>query len=77
MAQLKLGFAYLNGDRVSQRSSSAVSWWLKAAEQGDADSQQHLGNAYANGSGVSKEIEAALMRWRKAVEQAMLSPRHV
>jgi len=36
-----------------------VSWYRKAAEQGDADAQFKLGSSYAGGRGAPKDDEVA------------------
>ena len=49
--------------------STAVEWYRKAAEQGDARSQYNLGRMYENGCGVDKNISTAVELYRKAAEQ--------
>ena len=47
----------------------AVSWFCKAAEQGDAEAQLHLGVMYGEGLGVEQSNEKAAEWYRKAAEQ--------
>lgn len=47
----------------------AVSWFCKAAEQGDAEAQLHLGVMYSEGLGVEQSNEKAAEWYRKAAEQ--------
>ena len=47
----------------------AVSWFRKAAEQGDADAQTNLGISYAEGEGVPKDQAEAALWYRKAADQ--------
>jgi hypothetical protein len=47
----------------------AVSWYRKAAEQGDANAQCNLGQCYAFGAGVVKDESEAVSWYRKAAEQ--------
>ena len=48
----------------------AVEWFLKAAEQGDADAQCALGMCYMEGGkGVRKNRNTALKWFRKAAKQ--------
>ena len=47
----------------------AVSWFCKAAEQGDAEAQLHLGVMYSEGLGVEQSIEKAAEWYRRAAEQ--------
>jgi TPR repeat protein len=50
---------YARGRGVAQDEQQAVTWYHKAAEQGDADAQYNLGIRYADGKGVTQDyIEA-------------------
>jgi len=53
-AQTLLGFAYYLGRGVPKDYVEARKWFLKAAQQGDADAQWILGTIYAEGKGVPK-----------------------
>jgi TPR repeat protein len=48
---------------------AAVSWYRKAAEQGDRDSQSSLWQMYRYGHGVPQDFAAAANWLRKAAEQ--------
>ena len=65
-AQLALGVYYRD---YAFDERKAVSWFLKAAEQGDAEAQRNLGNCYYSGTGVSQNYEEAVKWYRKAAEQ--------
>ena len=54
---------------VPKNASQAVTWYRKAAEQGDADAQFNLGVMYAKGVGVPKDASQAVTWFRKAAEQ--------
>ena len=60
---------YDNGHGVPQDYAAAVSWYRKAAEQGDADAQYNLGVMYDAGQGVPQDYAAAVSWYRKAAEQ--------
>ena len=45
---------YQYGRGVAQDAKQAVSWYRKAAEQGNATAQYNLGAMYQNGDGVTK-----------------------
>ena len=60
---------YENGRGVSQDYAKAVEWFLKSAEQGDADVQCNLGRMYENGRGVSQDYAKAVEWYRKSAEQ--------
>lgn len=49
--------------------TEAVSWYRKAAEQGDAESQYNLGVCYAKGYGVIENREQAIYWLLKATAQ--------
>jgi len=50
-------------------STTAVRWFFKAAEQGDAEAQYILGLCYAYGGGVPQDDEEAIKWIRKAAAQ--------
>jgi hypothetical protein len=49
----------------------AVSWYRKAAAQGEARAQSSLGWAYRHGLGVKEDLEKAVEWWRKAAVQGL------
>jgi len=44
-------------------------WFLKAAEQGDAEAQKNLGRMYFKGEGVTRDYAEAEKWYRKSAEQ--------
>jgi TPR repeat protein len=56
-----LGLLYENGRGVPQDYAAAVSWYRKAAEQGNAKAQFHLGLMYAKVQGVPPDPGIAHM----------------
>ena len=69
-AQRVLGHYYYNGDEgVSKNYKTAVHWYTKAAEQGDACGQNNLGACYESGEGVSQDYEKAVYWYTKSAEQ--------
>ncbi len=75
VAQFKLGVMYMNGhvyshgEGVSQDYAEAVKWYHKAAEQGEADSQNSLGFMYFEGQGLPQDYNQAIKWYRAAAEQ--------
>ena len=59
---------YRNGEGVPQDDGEAVTWYRKAAEQGNADAQTNLGFMYATGRGVPQDYSEAVALYRKAAE---------
>ena len=57
--QLPSGNSYRKGDGVVQDYEQAISWYRKAAEQGDAYGQALLGQMYAAGLGVEQSDSQA------------------
>ncbi|WP_425537015.1 tetratricopeptide repeat protein, partial [Klebsiella pneumoniae] len=51
---------YATGEGVKQNKQTAVEWYRKAADQGDATAQYYLGVAYATGKGVKQNNQAAV-----------------
>jgi len=60
---------YRNGRGVPQDNATAVSWYGKAAEQGDAHAQNNLGFMYERGQDVPQDNATAVSWYRKAAEQ--------
>ena len=54
---------------MPQDYAAAVSWYRKAADQGDANAQYNLGIMYDNGQGVPQDYAAAAAWYRKAADQ--------
>jgi len=62
-AQFMLGVLY---ESASNDRYKAVHWYLRAAEQGDANAQHSIGLAYARGLGVKKNVPKAIKWWQAA-----------
>jgi TPR repeat protein len=60
---------YENGLAVSKDYEEAVSWYKKAAYQGNAMAQKNLGNLYRTGHGVPKDRKEAIKWCEKAADQ--------
>ena len=63
-AQFKLGNEYL----VQKDYPNAMTWFCKAADQGDVGGQNNVGWLYQNGWGVKPDYAAALTWYRKAAD---------
>ncbi len=59
-----LGMSYINGDGVPQSYKEAMKWFMSAAEQGFAKSQNNLGVMYRNGWNTRQDYVRAYM-WLK------------
>jgi len=68
-AQVKIGLRYYTGKGVRKDVSKAAKWWIKAAEQGNANAQYYLGVCYLKGAGVSKNGTEAAKWFNKAAVQ--------
>ncbi|MEW6303972.1 MAG: tetratricopeptide repeat protein, partial [Verrucomicrobiota bacterium] len=56
------------GSGVPKNHEEAAKWFLKAAQQGDADAQCQLGKMYAKGKGVKlDQVEA--WKWFQLAEE--------
>ena len=60
---------YYKGIGVPQDKVEAAKWFLKAAEQGNAEAQLNIGLMYDNGEGVQQDKMEAAKWYRKAAEQ--------
>ena len=56
-----MGVMYDKGRGVLQDKKTAVKWFARAAEQGDASAQYNLGVMYADGRGVPEDYVYAHM----------------
>ena len=54
---------------MTKDRARAITWYIKAAEQGEGLAQLYLGFCYAKGLGAAKDYEQAAMWYRKAAEQ--------
>ena len=64
-----LGWIYESGTGVEKDEAKAVQWYRKAADQGNADAQDHLGWMYVSGTGVTQDEAEAANWYRKAADQ--------
>jgi TPR repeat protein len=70
IAQHSLGVRYRSGGiDVPQDYAAAMSWYRKAAEQGNANAQTDLARMYQYGEGVARNYAAAGSWYRKAADQ--------
>ncbi len=60
---------YAKGEGVPQDYAQAMSWYKKAAEQGNAFAQFNLGLMYEKGRGVPQDDGQAVVWYKKAAEQ--------
>jgi len=60
---------YEDGHGVPENDATAVKWYTKAAEQGDAAAQNNLGVMYEDGHGVPQDNVMAYMWWNLAAAQ--------
>ena len=64
---------YAEGHEVSQDFTQAVTWYRRAADQGDvgfAGAQLSLGHMYADGQGVPRDFTQAIAWYRQAADQS-------
>jgi TPR repeat protein len=64
-----LGNMYRDGKGVTQDYAQAVTWYRKAADQGNAIGQCLLGNMYRDGKGVTQDEATSLQYFAKAAEE--------
>lgn len=71
-AQTELGKLYAAGTGgLKQDYAAAHSWWLKAANKGNAAAQNNIGALYENGHGVTQDFNEAAKWYKKAAEQGL------
>jgi len=77
VASSQLAFIYQSGAIVSPDRKKARYWGLKAAEQGDMETQYAVGSSYSEGSnGYVKSSSDAFLWWKKAAEQGDMRAQH-
>ncbi|KAA8497520.1 Secretory immunoglobulin A-binding protein EsiB [Porphyridium purpureum] len=70
LAQLVLAVAYQKGEcGLESDHFKAFDWFLKAAQQGNAEAQYCVGMAFEEGRGAEKNPKAAVEWYRKAAKQ--------
>jgi hypothetical protein len=60
---------YVTGHGVPQDYALAMTWYRKAADQGEAIAQMNLGKMYHSGHGAPQDYALAMKWHRKAAEQ--------
>src|SRR5204862_298721 len=60
---------YMEGRGVKRSQAEALTWFRKAAEQGQPVAQANLGVAFLSGQGVPRNYTQALNWLRKAADQ--------
>jgi TPR repeat protein len=65
---------YRKGKGVTQDYVTAVKWYRKAADQGNASAQFNLGNMYRKGRGVTQDYVQAHMWYNLAVAGGLREP---
>lgn len=64
---------YSEGMGVQRDPAQAVTWYEKAAEQGNANAAFNLGVAYSNGAGVQQNIQEAARWFRRAAAVGVIN----
>lgn len=59
-AQVYMGCSCLLGDGIRKDKHTAISWFKKAADQGDPSGQYNLAMCYGRGDGVNANFEMAV-----------------
>ena len=72
-AEFSLGYLYYAGLDVEQDYGAAMSWFLKAAEIGDARSMRFIAYMYDKGLGVEEDQEKSTEWYLKAAEAGYTS----
>lgn len=58
---------------VRRNAVSAVRWYRRSAEEGNAEAQLSLGNCLSTGHGVRRDDSEALMWYKRALRQGCTS----
>ncbi|MCG8546382.1 MAG: sel1 repeat family protein [Alphaproteobacteria bacterium] len=68
-AQTDVAVAYEAGQATSRNLKQAVTWYERAAKQGDPFAQAQFGWLLANGKGITTDMEQAIYWTNKSAEQ--------
>ena len=68
-AQTLLGLMYYHGRGLQKNDAQAVTWFRRAADQGEPEGQFYVGVMYAEGNGVPQDYAEAVRWYRLAAEQ--------
>jgi TPR repeat protein len=66
LAELRLARAYSVGHGVTKSAETALEWYRKAADGGNAEAQDAMGIIYMTGDGVVRDKALAVTWYRKA-----------
>ena len=69
MEQFELGLHEIKDKQNVEKFVQALSWLIKAAEQGNTEAQFQVGYMYSQGEGVKKDPTQAIAWFRKAADQ--------
>ncbi len=72
IAQVKLADLYMTPGNLHSKKSAAK-WYLRAAENGNAEAQSNIGWMYIHGKGVNRDHEEGIKWYRKAVKNGSVS----
>lgn len=77
-ARYNLGYMYEKGYGTDVNKATAFNWYLKSAEQGDADSQYKCGVSYFAGKGaVTRDMDKAISWFEKSAAQGNVDSKSV
>ena len=65
---------YQNGLGLVKDYSQALTWYQKAADQGNAAAKLDIGMLYAKGWGVAKDYQQAMQWFQKSASQGNGGP---
>lgn len=66
---LNIGYIYDSGQGAAQDYAEAMTWYRRAADQGNMLAQYNIGLLYRNGHGVKQDYAEAAVWYRKAAEK--------
>ena len=69
VAQLRLALMYDQGDGVPQSAENAFTWYLRAANQGEPESQNQVGGFLELSQGIDENWDLAAKLWQASAEQ--------
>ena len=63
----QIAYAYMVGEVVEQDLEESTKWFMKAAEQNNAEALDRVGGAYLHGAGVKQDFAMAAAYYKKSI----------
>lgn len=66
-AMKQIAYSYAAGTVVEQNLEESTKWFMKAADENDAEALDRVGGAYLHGAGIKQDISMAALYYKKSI----------